>query len=98
MPRSIRAYRTVGNARKGPSSVRWITFAIIAAHISPADNVLRNDTLLDLPSQPREQLGLEFRGFAERVYRSLALGPCILARPDDLLPYDAGGLRWTNLH
>ena len=45
MPRSIRACRTVGNARRGPSSVRWVTFAIIAAHISPADNVLRNDTL-----------------------------------------------------
>jgi hypothetical protein len=43
MPRSIRACRTVGNARNGPSSVRWVTFAIIAAHISPADNVLRND-------------------------------------------------------
>jgi hypothetical protein len=43
MPRSIRACRTVGNARKGPSSVRWVTFAIIAAHISRADNVWRND-------------------------------------------------------
>jgi hypothetical protein len=26
--------RAVGNARKGPSSVRVVTFAIIAAHIS----------------------------------------------------------------
>jgi hypothetical protein len=34
MPRSIRARRTVGNARGGPSSVRWVTFAIIAAHVS----------------------------------------------------------------
>jgi hypothetical protein len=34
MPRSTRACRTVGNARKGPSSVRWVTLAIIAAHIS----------------------------------------------------------------
>ena len=42
-PPSIRACRTVGNARKGQSSVRWVTFAIIAAHISRADNVLRND-------------------------------------------------------
>ena len=46
MPRSIRACRIVGNARKGPSSVRWVTFAIIAAHISRADNVLRNDNFL----------------------------------------------------
>jgi transposase InsO family protein len=46
MPRSIRACRTIGNARKGPSSVRWVTFAIIAAHISRADNVLRNDTVI----------------------------------------------------
>jgi hypothetical protein len=44
VPRSIRACRTVGNARKGLSSVRWVTFAIVAAHISRADNVLRNDT------------------------------------------------------
>jgi len=44
MPRSIRACRTAGNVRRGPSSVRWVTFAIIAAHISPADKVLRNDT------------------------------------------------------
>jgi len=43
MPSSIRACRAIGNARKGPSSVRWVTFAIIAAHISQADNVLRND-------------------------------------------------------
>jgi len=43
MPRSIRACRIVGNALKAPSSVRWLTFAIIAAHISRADNVLRND-------------------------------------------------------
>ncbi len=35
----IRACRTVGNAREGPSSVRWVTFAIVAAHISRADNV-----------------------------------------------------------
>ena len=55
MPRSIRAYRTVGNARKGPSSVRWITFAIIAALISPANNVLRND------STDSEFLGIEPR-------------------------------------
>jgi hypothetical protein len=34
VPRSIRACRTVGNARRGPSSVRWVTFAIIAAHVS----------------------------------------------------------------
>jgi hypothetical protein len=34
MPRSIRACRTVGNVRRGPSSVRWVTFAIIAAHVS----------------------------------------------------------------
>jgi hypothetical protein len=46
MPRSMRACRTVGNARKAPSSGRWVTFAIIAAHISPADNVLRNDNVL----------------------------------------------------
>jgi hypothetical protein len=43
MPRSMRACRTVRNARKGPNSVRWVTFAIIAAHISRVDNVLRND-------------------------------------------------------
>jgi len=43
--RVIRACRTVGNARKGPSSVRWVTFAILAAHISRADNVLRNDSV-----------------------------------------------------
>jgi len=49
MLRSIRACRAIGNARKGPSSVRWVTFAIIAAHISQADNVLRNDTSLDDP-------------------------------------------------
>ena len=46
-PRSIRACRAIGNARKGPSSVRWVTFAIIAAHISRADNVLRNDSITD---------------------------------------------------
>ena len=34
MPRSIRDCRTVGNAPRGPSSVRWVTFAIIAAHVS----------------------------------------------------------------
>ena len=51
MPRSIRACRTVGNARKGPSSVRWVTFAIIAAHISRADNVLRNDRTMYGESQ-----------------------------------------------
>jgi hypothetical protein len=39
----MRACRTVDNARKAPSSGRWLTFAIIAAHISRADNVLRND-------------------------------------------------------
>ena len=55
MPRSIRARRTVDNARKGPSSVRWVTFAIIAAHISRADNVLRND------STDSEFLGIEPR-------------------------------------
>ncbi len=44
MPRSIRACRTVGNAREGPTSVRWVAFAIVAVHISRADNVLRNDT------------------------------------------------------
>ena len=55
MPRSIRAYRTVGNARKGPSSVRLVAFAIIATHISPADNVLRND------STDSEFLGIEPR-------------------------------------
>jgi hypothetical protein len=43
MPRSMRACRTVGNALKAPSSVRWLTFAIIAAHILRTDNVLRND-------------------------------------------------------
>jgi hypothetical protein len=32
--RSTRACRAVGNARKGRSSVRLVTFAIIAAHIS----------------------------------------------------------------
>jgi hypothetical protein len=46
MPRSSRACRAVGNATKGPSSVRWVTFAVIAAHISRADNVLRNDKTL----------------------------------------------------
>jgi hypothetical protein len=46
VPRLIRACRTVGNAREGPSSVRWVTFAIVAAHISRADNVLRNDNSL----------------------------------------------------
>ena len=45
MPRSTRACRAVGNARQGPSCVRWVTFATIAAHISRADNVLRNDSL-----------------------------------------------------
>ena len=54
-PRSIRACRAIGNARKGPSSVRWVTFAIIAAHISQADNVLRND------STDSEFLGIEPR-------------------------------------
>jgi hypothetical protein len=34
LPRSTRARRAVGNARTGPNSVRWVTFAIIAAHIS----------------------------------------------------------------
>jgi hypothetical protein len=34
MPRSIRACRTVGNVRRGPSSVLWVTFAIIAANLS----------------------------------------------------------------
>jgi hypothetical protein len=33
LPRSTRACRSVGNARKRPSSVRWVTFAIIAAYI-----------------------------------------------------------------
>ena len=33
-PRSARACRAVGNAPRGPSSVRWVPFAIIAAHIS----------------------------------------------------------------
>ena len=49
--------RIVGNARKGPSSVRWVTFAIIAAHISRADNVLRNDT----PWVHRKHLGISQR-------------------------------------
>jgi hypothetical protein len=44
MPRSARACRAVGNARRGPSSVRWVAFAIVAVHISRADNVLRNDS------------------------------------------------------
>jgi hypothetical protein len=43
MPRSTRDCRAGGNARKGPSSICWVTFAIIAAHISRPDNVLRND-------------------------------------------------------
>jgi hypothetical protein len=34
LPRSTRASRAVGNARKGRSSARLVTFAIIAAHIS----------------------------------------------------------------
>jgi len=55
MPCSMRACRTVGNARKAPSSGRWVTFAIIAAHISQADNVLRND------STDSEFLGIEPR-------------------------------------
>jgi hypothetical protein len=46
MPRSIHACRTVDKARKAPSSGRCVTFAIIAAHISRPDNVLRNDTAL----------------------------------------------------
>ncbi len=36
------ACRAVGNARQGPSPVRWVAFAIVAAHVSRADNVLRN--------------------------------------------------------
>jgi hypothetical protein len=32
--KATRACRAVGNARKGPSSVRWVTSAIIAGHIS----------------------------------------------------------------
>ena len=55
MPRSIRPFRAIGNARGGPSSVRWVTFAIVAAHISRADNVLRND------GTDSECLGLEPR-------------------------------------
>jgi hypothetical protein len=55
MPRSARACRAVGNARQGPSSVRWAAFAIVAAHISRADNVLRNDNLAqgDATEEPR---------------------------------------------
>ena len=34
MPRSIRACRTVGNVRRGPSSVRWVILASIAANTS----------------------------------------------------------------
>ena len=44
MPRSTCAFRAVGNPREDLSSVRWVTFAIISAHISRADNVLRNDS------------------------------------------------------
>jgi hypothetical protein len=33
-PKATRAGRAVGNARKGPSSVRLVTVAIITAHIS----------------------------------------------------------------
>jgi hypothetical protein len=56
MPRSVRACRTVGNARKGPSFVRWVTCAIIAAHISRADNVLSNDSRC-LPAPTRSKQG-----------------------------------------
>ena len=34
LPRSTRAWQAVGNPREGPSSVRWVTLAIISARIS----------------------------------------------------------------
>ena len=33
-PKTNLEYRAVGNARKGPSSIRLVTFGIITAHIS----------------------------------------------------------------
>jgi hypothetical protein len=37
MPRSASACRAVGNPRQGPSSVRWVTFAIIATAEDPTE-------------------------------------------------------------
>ena len=45
LPRSTGGCRAVGNVRKGPSSVRLVPFAIVAAHISRSDDVLRNDKM-----------------------------------------------------
>jgi hypothetical protein len=70
MPRSIRACRTVGNAREGPSSVRWVTFAIVAAHISRADNVLRNDN----PSHDQRVSSNLCRGGLSRCRRRMPCG------------------------
>jgi len=39
LPRSTRACRSVRSAHHSPSSVRLVTFAVIAAHISRAHNV-----------------------------------------------------------
>ena len=40
----VRLSHPVGIARKGPNSVRLVPFAVVAAYVSRADNVLRIDT------------------------------------------------------
>ncbi len=75
MPRSARACRAVGNARQGPSSVRWVAFAIIAAHISRADNVLRNDRFRCLGDAADEELVDEMGAIIELTERHVAQMP-----------------------
>jgi len=74
MPRSMRACRTVGNARKAPNSGRWFTFAIIAAHSSRADNVLRNDRCSAPWSTPATTSDLP-QGRCQPLPAALALPP-----------------------